>query len=146
MTAMTDISTFDSRTGNVGASPEDIFRFVTDIRNFQQFIPDNTITSYVADKESCSFSVAMIGKVSVRLTESVEFSRVVFEGDALKKEDFRLTLFIDGIKPGEAAVKVRVEASLNPMLKMIASKPLEQFLEMLVGKMESFSGWRNIRE
>jgi carbon monoxide dehydrogenase subunit G len=143
---MTNISTFESRTGYVEGRPEDIYRFVTDIRNFERFIPGNSITGFVSEKESCSFSVSMIGTVSVRITEKVEFSRVVFDGDALKKEDFRLTLHIDGSKPGESAVRVSVEADLNPMLKMMASRPLEQFLEMLVTQMEKFKDWRNIRE
>jgi len=143
---MADITNFESRTGTVSCSAAEVFRFVTDVRNFEQFIPEGTINNLVADRESCSFNVAMIGKVSFRLAEKKEFSRVVFEGDALSKEDFRLILEIthDGTNPVQ--VKVFVAAVLNPMLKMMAKKPIEQFLELLVDEMENFKGWGSIRE
>ncbi len=143
---MTDTTNFESRTGTVSCSAEEVFMFVTDVRNFEQFIPEGTINNLVADKESCSFNVAMIGKVSFRLAERKEFSRVVFEGDALSKEDFRLILDIidDGTNPVQ--VKVFVNAVLNPMLKMMAKKPIQQFLELLVVEMENFKGWSIIRE
>jgi hypothetical protein len=32
------------------------------------------------------------------------------------------------------------------MLKIVASRPLERFLEILIEKMESFRGWKEIRE
>jgi len=143
---MTDTTNFESRTGTVSCSAEEVFMFVTDIRNFEQFIPEGTINNFLADKESCSFNVSMIGKVSFRLAEKKEFSRVVFEGDALSKEDFRLILDIIDSGTGSVQVKVFVNAILNPMLRMMAKKPLEQFLEMLVSEMENFKGWTDLRE
>jgi len=143
---MTDTSNFESRTGTVSCSAEEVFRFVTDVRNFEQFIPEGTINNLVAEKESCSFNVAMIGKVSFRLAEKTEFSRVVFEGDALSKEDFRLILDIVDNGADPVQVKVFINAVLNPMLKMMANKPILQFLEMLVAEMEKFKGWRDVRE
>ena len=41
-------------------------------------------------------------------------------------------------------MKVILEAELNPMLKMVANKPIIQFLEMLIREMENFKGWKNI--
>jgi hypothetical protein len=32
------------------------------------------------------------------------------------------------------------------MMKMIASKPISQFLETLINEMESFRGWKETRE
>jgi carbon monoxide dehydrogenase subunit G len=143
---MTDTSNFESRTGTVSCSAEEVFRFVTDVRNFEQFIPEGTINNLVADKESCSFNVSMIGKVSFRLAEKTEFSRVVFEGDALSKEDFRLVLDIIDNNTDPVQVKVFVNAVLNPILKAMAKKPIQQFLELLIVEMENFIGWRDLRE
>ena len=36
----------------------------------------------------------MLGTVTVRLAEKEKFNKVVFNGDALKKNDFSLTLYI----------------------------------------------------
>jgi len=138
-------SIFESRYGKVSVSDREVFVFVTDIRNFEQFIPKNTINSWKAEKDSCSFSVPMLGTVTVRLLEMSEYSKVVFQGDALKKEDFVLTLNIYENINESAGFNVLLTADLNPMMKMVAVKPIEQFLEMLVTEMEKFTGWKEVK-
>lgn len=141
---MADLSVFESRTGNLKCKPDEIYNFVTDIRNFEQFIPDGQISSWHADRDSCSFHVSIAGMVSVRLSEKLPYSKVVFNGDALKQNDFTLTLNIRSASTDAAEIKILLEAELNPLLKMVASKPVTQFLEILVVEMEKFQSWRNI--
>jgi carbon monoxide dehydrogenase subunit G len=143
---MSDLSNFESRTGKIVFSSQDIFSFVTDVRNFEQFVPSGTINNWNAEKESCSFSVSMIGTVSVRLTARTPYSSVVYEGDALKKNDFVLMLNISETAMEQSEVKVFLNADLNPIMKMMAAKPIEQFLEMLIAEMEKFRGWKKIIE
>jgi hypothetical protein len=143
---MSELSYFESSHGNVTCSAEEFFAFVTDIRNFEQFIPANTISNFKADKEQCSFSVSMLGTVSVRLEEKEPYAKVVFSGDALKKNDFLLTVKIADGNNGLPDVQVILSADLNPMMKMVAVKPIRQFLEMLVHEMENFRGWKETKE
>jgi hypothetical protein len=140
---MSDISVYESRTGTLSCTSAEVYDFVTDIRNFGQFIPDGTITHWQAEKDSCSFSVSVVGVISVRITGREPYNKVIFDGDALKKNDFSLTLNIINGKSDSAEVKILLEAELNPMLKMLASKPIVQFLEILISEMEKFRGWRN---
>jgi len=138
---MADLSYFQSRSGKLSCNAEEAFNFVTDIRNFEQFVPKGSVNNWSADKESCSFSVPMLGTVSVILAGKEEFSKVVFNGDALKKNDFSLTLNISDNVKDPADVKIALSADLNPMMKMMAVKPINQFLEMLIKEMESFREW-----
>jgi carbon monoxide dehydrogenase subunit G len=141
---MSDISVFESRTGTLSCTSEEVYNFVTDIRNLGQFIPDGTITHWQAESDSCSFSVSVAGVISVRITRKEPFSRVYYNGDALKKNDFSIVLNITNGKSDTAEVKILLEAELNPMLRMMASKPIVQFLEMLINEMEKFREWTNI--
>lgn len=142
---MSNPSIFESRYGKVSCSAREVFEFVTDIRNFEQFVPKNSIDSWSAEKDSCHFTVPMLGTVTVRLSEKTEFAKVVFDGDALKKNDFFLTLNIyDNLKE-PADINVVLSADLNPMMKMVAVKPIDQFLEMLVSEMEKFRGWKETK-
>jgi hypothetical protein len=142
---MTDISIFESRHGTVSCDTREAYAFVTDIRNFERFVKKETLTNWKAEKEFCSFSVPMMGTVTVRIAEKKEFNKVVFEGDALKKNDFTLALnMIDNTK-NEAYINVILSADLNPMMKMMAKKPIEQFLEKLIEEMEKFREWKDIR-
>jgi carbon monoxide dehydrogenase subunit G len=139
---MDNMSYFESRSGKLTCNPEEAFTFVTDIRNFERFIPNGTINNWHAERDSCSFDVSMVGTVSFRLAEKDKFTRVVFNGDALKKNDFSLVLHISENGNNPADVKVSLSADLNPMMKMVAAKPIGQFLEILINEMESFSGWK----
>lgn len=141
---MDDLSHYESRSGSLSCTSSEVFDFVTDVRNFEQFIPNGTITNWKSAKDSCSFSVSMIGTVSLRIEKKEPYTRVIFSGDALKKNDFSLLLNISESPDKSAEVKVLLEAELNPMLKMVANKPIIQFLEMLVREMENFRGWKNI--
>jgi hypothetical protein len=143
---MTDLSYFESRSGKLTCSAAEAFAFVTDIRNFERFIPDRTISNWHSEKESCTFSVSMLGTVSFRLAEKEEYKKVMFKGDALKENDFSVTLDITDNSNNPANIRVLLSADLNPMMKMIAAKPIGQFLEMLIIEMESFRDWKNIRE
>ena len=142
---MSDLSNYESRSGSLSCTPKEVFDFVTDIRNFEQFIPEGTINNWQSEKDTCSFSVSMIGTVSLRIEKKEPYDKVIFSGDALKKNDFSLILNILENEDNYAEVKVKLEAELNPMLKMMANKPILQFLEMLIREMENFIGWRNIK-
>jgi hypothetical protein len=141
---MDNLSHYESRSGSLSCTSKEVFDFVTDIRNFEQFIPEGTINNWQSEKDTGSFTVSMLGTVNVRIVKKEPFNRVVFNGDALKKNDFTLVLnVIEGMNQ-KAEVKVLLDAELNPMLRMVANKPIEQFLEILVREMESFRGWRNV--
>jgi hypothetical protein len=143
---MSDLSNFESRTGKLNCSDQELFHFVTDLRNFERFILQGTFGNWQADRESCSFSVPVPGKVSIRLVEKENYVRVVYTGDALKKNDFTLVLNITGKGNSLTEVKVSLSADLNPMLKMMAAKPLGQFLEILISEMEKFEEWKDLKE
>jgi hypothetical protein len=82
----------------------------------------------------------------LQIAQKQEFNKVVYNGDALKKNDFSLVLDITGDTNVNAEVKVSLNAELDPMMKMVAAKPIRQFLETLVNEMENFRGWKNINE
>jgi carbon monoxide dehydrogenase subunit G len=143
---MEDISHFESRTGKVTGTSGEVFDFVTDIRNFEQFIPEGTISEWKVEKESCSFNVPMAGTISFRIAGKEPFSKVVFSGDALKKNDFTLTLNISDSSQGLSEVKISLDADLNPMLRMMATKPVGRFMDIIIDEMEKFRGWKDIRQ
>jgi hypothetical protein len=143
---MSELSNFESRSGKLTCNSEEFFAFITDIRNLERFIPKNSISNWYAEKEICSFSVSMLGAVTVRLTQKEKFTKVVFNGDALKKNDFSLTLDFSNGSGNGANIRVMLNADLNPMMRMVAAKPINQFLEMIINEMEKFRDWKDTKE
>ncbi|MCU0455782.1 MAG: hypothetical protein MUE74_05720 [Bacteroidales bacterium] len=143
---MTETSTFESRTARVGCSAEELYRFLTDIRNFEQFIPSGRFSDIRIERDTCTFSVNMLGKVNLRIGEQREFSEVVYSGNAMQVNDFSLSVKFSDTGSGQSEVRLAAQAHLNPFLKMLAAEPVKNFLETLVGEMEKFTGWKEIRK
>lgn len=140
---MAGISEFESRTGHIACTQKEAFGFFTDIRNFNRFIQTGTILNWHSDAESCSFEVSQLGKVNLKIKEKDPFSRVVFSGDALQQAEFTITLNINENGIERSKVKVGMRAELNPLLKMVAARPIEVFLEKLICEMERIEGWED---
>jgi carbon monoxide dehydrogenase subunit G len=138
---MADNLNFESRTGKLSCTAADVFNFITDIRNFEQFIPPGTINNWQASSDSCSFQVPPIGKASVNLTEKNPYSFVAYSGDALQQNDFKLFVHIAENERKLAEIRLNLTAELNPFLKMLASEPIENLLEKLISEMEKFERW-----
>jgi len=128
---MGDISTYESRTGYLTCTPSEVFDFVTDIRNFRQFVPAGTIEDLKVEAESCSFRVSPVGDVRFNLAQREPHKKVVYEGNV--RENIS----------GKAVVNLRLAAHLNPLLKMMAAKPIAAFLEKMIDEMEKFRGWHS---
>jgi len=142
---MSNISGYKSRVGKLSCNPEEIFNFVTDIRNFHRFAPSGAIVDWIAEKESCRFEVPSIGNVNFKVTEKEQFKKIIFSGNALQNTSFSIVLNITENSEDLAEVIIDLQAELNPFLKMMAEKPIVKFLETLINEMEKFRGWKEIK-
>jgi hypothetical protein len=143
---MSELSYYESRTGKLSCTTDAAFDFITDLRNFGRFVREGTITDWQAEKDSCSFNVSVIGTVKVRLIDKVAWNRVVYQGDALSKNDFTINVDLSGDTLRPADIKLFLSASLNPMMKMMADKSIRQFMELLMQEIENFRDWNTLRE
>jgi hypothetical protein len=132
---------FESRTGSLSCTTSEVFNFITDIRNFEQFIPEGKIEDWQASADRCSFRVPPVGIASVSLTEKYPYSLVSYSGNAMKENDFKLIIHIIENDRKLAEVKLVLSVVLNPFLKMMASDPIERFIEKLISEMEKFKKW-----
>jgi hypothetical protein len=143
---ISNMSTFESRTGRLSCKAQDLFYFLTDIRNFEQFIPKDKLHNIRIDKDSCTFNISMLGEVYIHIKETAQYSKVVFSGKALMVNEFSLEVKFHDTDHGNSEARLLFLAALNPMLKIIASDPIKKFLETIITEMEKFKGWKEIRE
>jgi hypothetical protein len=138
---MSDNLKFESRTGNLSCTTDEFFGFITDIRNFEQFIPEGKLTNWQATADSCSFSVPPLSNAGIRISGKTPVSEVTYTGDALKKDDFKLVVRIAENDRNRAEIRLFLTAELNPFLRMMVEPPIKQFLETLISEMEKFEKW-----
>jgi hypothetical protein len=139
---MADLSVFESRKGDLTCTPSELFDFATDIRNFKQFIPAGaSINDLNIESESCSFNISSMGNVTLNLFEKKPFDKVVYNGTLFQSNSYSLVVDIRENLTGKAEVHLKLAAQLNPLMKMLAAKPIENFLGKMIEEMERFRGW-----
>ena len=141
---MDNMSSFESRIGKVNSEAEKIYNFATDMRNFNRFLPEDTIESWEASEDECSFEVSPVGKAKISIVRKDPCNTVKYSGYGLNETEFYLWLQLKELEKDDTRVKLTIKADLNPGLKMIAKGPIKQFLDKLVKGMEEFKDWDNI--
>ncbi len=125
---------YNSETKTIPYNEDEVFSAFSDLRRIEK-IKDNLpehdqIKNITYDKDSCTVNVSPIGKVRFVVTERIPNSTVKFEAEQLP---FKLELSIQLKQEAEdeTHLNVKVDADLNPFLKPLVSKPLQEALETM---------------
>ena len=127
------MSTFESEIKDIQANDTDIFAVLSDLRNAEKLkerIPQDKVKNIELTEDSISFDVMPIGAVSLKIIEREPNKTIKFSADRAPI-DFFVWLQLKQVAEDDTKLKVTLKADLNPMIKMMASKPLEQFVNML---------------
>ena len=130
---------FESKIGSVNNSKEKLYNFISDFKNFESLIPPDKVKNFLATEEECSFDVEYLGHTGLKIIEKEPYKLVKISGNETEKNKFFLWIQIKEVQPGDSRVKVTLEVDLPPMMKMIASKPLQSFVDTLVDQMEKLN-------
>jgi len=138
---MENLSKFESRVGKIEEGSEPVYAFLNDMRNFKQFLPEGKVDNWSAEIDNCSFEISPVGKADLRIADAEPHKHVKYEGTGLNNTKFFLWVQLKEVSVKDTRVKITIKADINPMIKMMATKPLNDFLEKLVSGMENFNDW-----
>ncbi len=120
----------------VEKSAEEIFTFFTDLKNFEEIMPEN-IQKFEVDGDSFIFGLPGMPEIRLVLKEKTEFSNITL-GAASSKMPFTLAADINAVSENKTEVKLDFEGDFNPMMSMMIKKPLTKFVDTLtenIGKL-----------
>lgn len=127
----------ESRVGKLNAPAATIYYTISDFSRLENITPpDGKIEVVMADSDSCRFSLGKNGEFGMRIIERKENDTVKIANDETVPFTFYLWIQLKEVAEGDTRVRVTLHAELNPMLKMVAKKPLTQFVDSLVDKLE----------
>ena len=110
---------------------QEAFNFLLDMKNYEQLMPADT-KSFEIHESGKGFTVGVgaLPKVGMRLKETVEPSKIVFESPAPAFE-YTLTISIDAVDANSSDVTLDFDGNFNMMIEMMAKKPLTSFIETI---------------
>ena len=120
----------------VQKSSEELFNFLTDYKNFEQIMPENT-EKFELKESGFIFALKGMPTIKLKLVEKTPFSQIVL-GSAAEKFPFTLTANITE-DDSKSKVNFSFEGKFNPMISMMVKKPLQKFIDTLSSNLEKLS-------
>jgi len=128
-----------SRTGTVNSSASNVYSFLSDFRNFSQFVPPDMLTNWKAEADSCSFTLSSLGSAGLRMVEREPFRLIKITGEGPHALAFFLWIQMKEAKPDLTHIRLTLHADVPFLFSSMASGPLQKFLDMVIDRLEVFS-------
>lgn len=127
---MTD---FVSEVKTIPYNADRIFRMLSDLTNLERVkdrIPQDKVKDFEFDADSCSLSVDPVGKITFQIVEREPDKTIKF---VTTNSPVPLTLWIQlkQVAEEDTKMKMTVRADLNPFIKGMVSKPLQEAVDKL---------------
>ncbi|MEO8933371.1 MAG: SRPBCC family protein [Xanthomarina sp.] len=117
---------------NVDKSPEAVFNFLSEIKNFEKLMPENISKFEVLGDDKFLFALKGMPEIVLKKKELIAPNKIVL-GAAGGKLDFSLTGIITEIEPGKSEVQLLFDGEFNAMMAMMIKGPISKFIETLAG-------------
>jgi hypothetical protein len=124
---------YTSDVKTISSSDENVYAVLSDLRKLDLIkdkIPQDQFKDFSYDQDSCTVNVSPIGNIRFVIVDREPNSTVKFEAEKLP---FKLNLWIQlkQIAENDTKMKLTVKADLNPFLKPMVSKPLQEGLNKM---------------
>jgi carbon monoxide dehydrogenase subunit G len=126
---------FVSERVTVNASNTSVYNFLGDFTNFEELMPEQ-IRNWRADKDTCSFTIEGMADLSMRIASRSVDKNIHIVADGKNPIDFTLDCFLFPVEESICKVELIFAAPLNPFVKTLASRPLQNFVDMLAIKLQ----------
>ena len=124
---------FESSVKQIPYSQEAVYNNISDLRNLEKVrdrVPEDKINDFSFDQDTVSISVAPVGQLQLRICEREEPKCVKFE-TVQSPVPFHVWVQVLPVDENNSKMKVTVKAELNPFIKSMVEKPLQEGVEKI---------------
>jgi len=118
-------------------SAREAFDFLSDVKNFEQLMPENISKFEVLGDDTFVFALKGMPEIELKKKEVNPPNKIVL-GAAGGKLDFSLTGNISELTNDTSEVQLVFEGDFNPMMAMMIKGPISKFIETLATNMTKF--------
>lgn len=118
----------------VEKSQQDVFDFLSDVKNFESLMPENISKFEVLDDDKFLFALKGMPEIILKKKEIIAPNKIVL-GAAGGKLDFSLTGNIVDLGDNKSEIQLSFNGDFNPMMAMMIKGPIGKFIETLATNM-----------
>tara|TARA_R110002012_G_scaffold17930_5_gene66719 strand:- start:27699 stop:28106 length:408 start_codon:yes stop_codon:yes gene_type:complete len=124
----------ESPKTTINKSPETVFNFLSDIKNFEKLMPENISKFEVLGEDKFLFALKGMPEIVLQKKEMISPNKIVL-GAAGGKLDFSLIGNIEEIDADTSEVQLQFSGEFNAMMAMMIKGPISKFIETLATNM-----------
>ena len=124
-----------SKKVTVQKDAQSLCDFLSDVKNFEQLMPDNINKFEVIREDAFVFALKGMPDIALEVKEVVAPNKVVL-GAISDKIPFQLEGKIAGLTDTSSEAELIFSGEFNPMMAMMVKGPIAKFLETLSTNME----------
>ena len=124
---------FESSIKMIPYPQENVYRNISDLTNLEKVqdrVPEDKINDFKYDEDTVSLNVAPVGELKLRICEREEPKCVKFE-TVQSPVPFNVWIQVLPVDEQNSKMKVTVKAELNPFIKSMVEKPLQEAVEKI---------------
>lgn len=125
----------NSKRVTVQKSADELCEFLTDVKNFEGLMPENTSKFEVIRDNAFVFGLKGMPEIALELKEVVKPNKVVL-GAISDKLPFTLTGDIREESENTSSVELIFDGEFNAMMAMMIKSPITKFIETLATNLE----------
>lgn len=114
----------------VSKSVENVYDFLSDVKNFEALMPDNISKFELLDDDKFIFALSGMPEIVLQKKEENPPNSIKL-GSAGGKLDFSLQANISAVNDSESEVQLNFNGDFNPMMAMMIKGPISKFIETL---------------
>jgi len=126
----------ESKIGRLNSNNDQIYDFLSNCNNFQQFAANDKVKNWQSDNDSCSFTIDGVGDVGFRIVERSPGNMIKFSIENAQAENIFLWIQMKSASINDTRVKLTAKLEVNAMMSMFISKPLKNGLDKIVETLE----------
>jgi carbon monoxide dehydrogenase subunit G len=124
---------FVSEVKTIPFNEDRIFNMLSDLSNLEKVkdrIPQDKIKDFEFDRDTCSLSVAPVGKITFQIVEREPNKTIKF---TTTNSPIPLMMWIQlkQAEENDTRMKMTVRADLNPFIAPMVSKPLQEAIDKI---------------
>lgn len=124
---------FVSEIKTIPYNEDRVYAMLSDLSNLERVkdrIPQDKIKDFEFDSDSCSFAVDPVGKITFQIVEREPNKTIKFTTTNSPVPLF-LWIQLKQVEEADTRLKMTIRADLNPFIKPMVSKPLQDALDKI---------------
>ena len=126
-------SKFESSVKQIPYPQQAVYDNISDLRNLEKVrdrVPEDKVSDFTFDEDTVGLNVQPVGELKLRICDREEPKCVKFE-TVQSPVPFNVWIQVLPVDEQNSKMKVTVKAELNPFIKSVVEKPLQEAVEKI---------------